>query len=119
MLQAATGQSPARQASLGAGIPNSVPASTVNKVCSSGMKAMESGAQAIRGGDAACVVVGGMESMSRVPYTLPNESRSGGLRMGHKQLGDLMISDGLWDVCVSFITFRRRGVRVCIADAAV
>lgn len=94
VLQAATGQNPARQAAMKAGIPESVPSWTVNKVCGSGLKAVGLAAQAIRAGDGEIFVVGGMESMSNAPYA---EKRARwGLRMGHGQLLDVMIQDGLW-----------------------
>jgi len=95
VLSAGIGQAPARQASLGAGIPQSVPCTTVNKVCGSGMKAVMMAAQAIKCGDAATVVAGGMESMSNAPYILP-QARTG-YRMGNGTLVDEMIHDGLWD----------------------
>jgi acetyl-CoA C-acetyltransferase len=95
VLPAGVGQAPARQAALGAGIPNSVPCTTVNKVCGSGMKAVMSGAQAIMLGDADVVVAGGMESMSNSPYLL--EKARSGYKMGNGQLVDSMIKDGLWD----------------------
>src|SRR5688572_2691412 len=96
VLPAGLGQAPARQASIGAGIPNSVPCTTVNKVCGSGLKSVILGAQAILSGDTDVVVAGGMESMSQSPYLLPRARE--GLRMGHQQLVDSMIHDGLWDV---------------------
>ncbi|NUN13441.1 MAG: acetyl-CoA C-acetyltransferase [Myxococcales bacterium] len=96
VLTAGMGQAPARQASLGAGIPNSVPCMTINKVCGSGLKATMLGAQSIQLGNADIVVAGGMENMSLVPYSLPTARY--GQRMGHGQLIDLMIHDGLWDV---------------------
>ena len=95
VLQAAVGQAPARQAALGAGLPQSVPCTTINNVCGSGMKAAMLAAQAIRLGDADVVVAGGMESMSNAPYALP-KARTG-YRMGHGELLDTMIHDGLWD----------------------
>lgn len=95
VLQAGIGQAPARQASIFAGIPNSVPATTVNKVCGSGMKSIIFGVQSILTGDNDVVVAGGMESMSNAPYYLPN-ARSG-LRMGNAPFIDGMIHDGLWD----------------------
>ncbi len=95
VLTAGVGQAPARQAAIGAGIPNSVPALTINKVCGSGMKAVMLGAQSIKSGDSEVVVAGGMENMSQAPYLLPN-ARSG-LRMGHQSFVDSMIHDGLWD----------------------
>ncbi|MFN3961404.1 MAG: thiolase family protein [Fimbriimonadaceae bacterium] len=95
VLSAALGQAPARQAALGAGLPQSVPCTTINKVCGSGMKAVMMAAQAIALGDAQVVVAGGMESMTNAPYALP-QARAG-YRMGNGNLVDLMIHDGLWD----------------------
>ena len=96
VLTAGVGQAPARQAALGAGLPDSVETFTVNKVCGSGLKAVMLAAQAIRCGDAQIVVAGGMESMSNVPYYLPGART--GLRLGHKEVTDGLILDGLWDV---------------------
>jgi acetyl-CoA C-acetyltransferase len=96
VLQAGVGQAPARQAAHHAGIPEKVPAWTLNKVCGSGLKAVISGAQAIALGDAEVVVAGGMESMSNVPYY--DRSARTGVRMGNVELVDGMIHDGLWDV---------------------
>ncbi len=96
VLPAGLGQAPARQASLGAGIPNSVPCTTVNKVCGSGLKAVILAAQAIQSGDCDVAVGGGFESMSQSPYVLPRARE--GFKMGHQQLQDSMILDGLWDV---------------------
>jgi acetyl-CoA C-acetyltransferase len=96
VLQAGVGQAPARQASIFAGIPHSVPATTVNKVCGSGLKAVISAAQAIALGDAEVVVAGGMESMSNAPYL--SHAMRGGARMGHVEFKDALIHDGLWDV---------------------
>jgi acetyl-CoA C-acetyltransferase len=95
VLQAGLGQNPARQAALFGGLPNSVAAFTVNKVCGSGLKSVALAAQAIRAGDADCIIAGGMESMTNAPYALP--SARGGARLGHTQLLDLMVHDGLWD----------------------
>lgn len=95
VLQGGVGQAPARQAALGAGLPQSVPCTTVNKVCGSGMKTVMMAAQAIKSGDAKVVVAGGMESMSNAPYFLP-DARTG-LRMGDGKVVDMMIHDGLWD----------------------
>ena len=95
VLQAGVGQAPARQAALGAGLPERVPCTTVNKVCGSGLKTVILGAQAIALGDAEVVVAGGMESMSNAPYALPKARN--GYRMGHGEVVDLMIYDGLWD----------------------
>ncbi len=93
VLQAGLGQAPARQASLAAGLPVSVPTTTVNKVCGSGMKTVHIGADLIRGGGASVVLAGGMESMSNAPYLLP-KARSG-YRMGHQEVLDHMFYDGL------------------------
>ena len=95
VLTAGCGQNPARQASIAAGLPNSVPAFTVNKVCGSGLKAVQLAAQAIRCGDAEIIIAGGQENMSAAPHVLP-KSRSG-QRMGNWPLIDSMITDGLWD----------------------
>ena len=95
VLTAGAGQNTARQAAIAAGLPHAVPALTLNKVCGSGLKALHLGAQAIRCGDAEVIIAGGMENMSLAPYVLP-KARTG-LRMGHGQLVDSMISDGLWD----------------------
>jgi len=95
VLQGGLGQAPARQASIYGGIPNSVPCTTVNKVCGSGMKTVMMAAQAIKCGDAKTVVAGGMESMSNAPYIL-DKARTG-YRMGNGTLIDMMIHDGLWD----------------------
>lgn len=96
VLSAGAGQAPARQSAIYAGLPDSVECLTINKVCGSGLKAVMLAAQAVTVGDASVVVAGGMESMSNIPYILP-KARSG-YRMGHGQLTDLMIYDGLWDV---------------------
>jgi len=96
VLTAGEGQAPARQAALGAGLPKSVPCTTVNKVCGSGLKATILGAQAILSGDTDVVVAGGMESMSQAPYLLPRARE--GFKMGDQTLKDSMILDGLWDV---------------------
>jgi acetyl-CoA C-acetyltransferase len=96
VLAAAAGQNPARQASLRAGLPNMVPAMTINKVCGSGLKATHLAAQAIKAGDADIVIAGGQESMSLAPHVL-NGARDG-LRMMDGKLIDTMIVDGLWDV---------------------
>ncbi|ABB15584.1 MULTISPECIES: acetyl-CoA C-acetyltransferase [Carboxydothermus] len=94
VLQAGLGQNPARQAAIKAGIPQEVPAFTVNKVCGSGLKSVGLAYQAIATGDADIVVAGGMENMSLAPYVLP-KARTG-YRMGHDTLIDSMIKDGLW-----------------------
>ena len=95
VLQANVGQAPARQAAMGAGIPNTVPCTTVNKVCSSGMKAIMQAAQAIKSGDADVVVAGGMESMSNVPHYL--EGRNG-TKLGDIKSKDGLLRDGLIDI---------------------
>jgi len=96
VLTSGVGQAPARQAALAAGIPNSVPCMTINKVCGSGLKSVMLGAQAILAGDADIVVAGGQESMSNTPYLL--EKARTGYNFGHASLVDSMIKDGLWDV---------------------
>ncbi|MBR9977958.1 MAG: acetyl-CoA C-acyltransferase [Bacteroidetes bacterium] len=96
VLTAGVGQAPARQAALFAGIPQSVPCMTINKVCGSGLKSVMLGAQAIMVGDADIVVAGGQESMSNCPYYL-DRARTG-YNFGHAKLIDGMIHDGLWDV---------------------
>jgi acetyl-CoA C-acetyltransferase len=96
VLPAGVGQAPARQAALGAALPPSVPCTTVNKVCGSGLKSVILGAQSILSGDTDIVIGGGMESMSLSPYVLPRARE--GFKMGHQQLLDSMILDGLWDV---------------------
>jgi acetyl-CoA C-acetyltransferase len=117
VLGANLGQAPVTQAMLGAGLPNSIPGTTINKVCASGMKAIMLGAQSILNGDNDIVVAGGMESMSNVPYYL--DKARNGYRMGHGQIIDGMIKDGLWDpygnvhmgncgeVCASHYQFTR------------
>lgn len=95
VLQAGLGQNPARQASIKAGLPFEVPSYTVNKVCGSGLKAVNHAAQSIMVGDADVVVAGGMESMTNAPYTLDSKARWGH-RMGNGKLTDVMIQDGLW-----------------------
>jgi acetyl-CoA C-acetyltransferase len=96
VLTAAAGQNPARQALIKAGLPNAVPAMTINKVCGSGLKAVMLAAQAIRDGDSEIVIAGGQENMSLAPHALP--SSRDGQRMGDWKLVDTMIVDGLWDV---------------------
>jgi acetyl-CoA C-acetyltransferase len=95
VLQAGQGQAPARQASIGAGIPNTVGATTINKMCGSGMKATMFGHDLIDAGSAAIVVTGGLESMTNAPYLLPKAR--GGYRMGHGEIKDHMFLDGLED----------------------
>ncbi len=94
ILQAGLGQGPARQAAMGAGLPDTVPATTVNMLCGSGLRSVAMAAQAIRAGDAGLVVAGGMESMSRAPFVA--EGVRAGTRLGDTTLKDTMISDGLW-----------------------
>ena len=100
VLTAGAGQNTARQTSIFAGLPDEVPAMTINKVCGSGLKAVHLGSQAIRCGEAEVVIAGGQESMSLAPYVLP-KARTG-LRMGHASLVDSMIQDGLWDAFNDF-----------------
>ncbi|MFO0732064.1 MAG: acetyl-CoA C-acyltransferase [Nitrospiraceae bacterium] len=100
VLTAGLGQAPARQASIGAGIPSSVGATTVNKVCGSSLKTVIMAAQAIALGEAGVVVAGGMENMTRAPYLL--EKARQGYRLGHAELVDSLIKDGLWDVYNQF-----------------
>lgn len=94
VLQAGLGQNPARQAAIRAGLPETVPAMTINKVCGSGLKAVHLASQAILSGDADIVVAGGMENMSQAPYLLKNARN--GFKMGDQKMIDSMISDGLW-----------------------
>jgi acetyl-CoA C-acetyltransferase len=94
VIQAGLGQNPARQAALNAGIPSTVAAVTVNKVCGSGLKAAMMAAQGVQLGDSELVVAGGMESMSNAPYLIPKARE--GYRLGNGQLIDSMINDGLW-----------------------
>jgi acetyl-CoA C-acetyltransferase len=94
VVTAGIGQAPARQAAIFGGLPDSTPATTVNKVCGSGLKACMFAAQAIRAGDARVIVAGGMESMSQTPFLLRGRT---GLRYGHNQLIDSLLHDGLWD----------------------
>ncbi len=95
VLQGGAGQAPARQAAIHAGLPGRVPSVTVNKVCGSGLKAVMLAAQAIKAGDAQCVVAGGMESMSNAPHYL--YGMRSGIKAGNTDLVDGMIRDGLWD----------------------
>ncbi|MGN7386693.1 acetyl-CoA C-acetyltransferase [Sporosarcina sp. SAFN-015] len=94
VLQAGLGQNPARQAAIKAGLPETVPAMTINKVCGSGLKAVHLARQAILAGDADIVVAGGMENMSQAPFLLKNARE--GFKMGDQKVVDSMISDGLW-----------------------
>ena len=95
VLSAGQGQAPARQAALGAGLLNTVECLTINKMCGSGLKAVMLGSQAIQTGDASIVIAGGMENMTQSPYLLQKGRE--GFRLGHGQLIDSMIKDGLWD----------------------
>jgi acetyl-CoA C-acetyltransferase len=94
VLSAGLGQNPARQAAIHAGLPESVPATTINKVCGSGLKTVALAAQAIRAGDAEVIVAGGTENMTRAPYLL--EKARYGYRLGNAEVVDEMIRDGLW-----------------------
>ncbi len=94
VVQAGEGQAPARQAALKAGLPHTVSAMTINKVCGSGLKAVMLAAAAIRAGDGDCFVAGGMENMNRAPYLLP-QARFG-YRLGDAKLVDSLVHDGLW-----------------------
>src|SRR2546423_8747041 len=94
VIQAGVGQNPARQAALNGGLPPTVSAVTVNKVCGSGLKAVMMAAQGVQLGDAEIVVAGGMESMSNAPYLMPKARE--GYRMGNATLVDALIQDGLW-----------------------
>jgi len=96
VLTAGAGQNPARQAAIKAGVPDMVPSMTINKVCGSGLKATHLAAQAIKAGDADCVIAGGQENMSMAPYA--SFGIRDGIRMGDGKLVDTMIVDGLWDV---------------------
>ncbi|HMZ43517.1 MAG TPA: acetyl-CoA C-acetyltransferase [Anaerolineales bacterium] len=95
VVQAGNGQAPARQAAIFAGVPATVSATAINKVCGSGLKAAMMSAQAIRAGDGDLFVAGGMESMSRAPYLV--SGRSGELKFGNQALTDALLNDGLWD----------------------
>lgn len=100
VLSAGLGQAPARQAALGAGLSQAVGATTLNKVCGSGLMAVHLASQAIRLGDASVMIAGGMESMSNAPYLIPGARA--GLKLGNQTLVDAMIHDGLWDVYNNF-----------------
>lgn len=100
VLSAGLGQAPTRQASIGAGIPHSIGATTVNKVCGSSIQTVIMAAQAIALGEASIVVAGGMENMTRSPYLL--EKARQGYRLGHAELVDSLVKDGLWDVYNNF-----------------
>ncbi|HLJ26047.1 MAG TPA: acetyl-CoA C-acetyltransferase [Candidatus Angelobacter sp.] len=96
VVAAGLGQNPARQAALNGGLPPTVGAMTINKVCGSGLKAVALAAQAIQTGNAEIVVAGGMESMTNAPYLLPQARK--GYRLGNSQIIDSVVSDGLWDI---------------------
>src|SRR5512146_3330776 len=100
VLSAGLGQAPARQASIGAGIPNSVGATTVNKVCGSSLQTVIMASHAIALGEARIIVAGGMENMTRAPYLLDKARQ--GYRLGHAELVDSLVKDGLWDVYNNF-----------------
>ena len=100
VVSAGLGQNPARQAALGAGLPPAVAALSINKVCGSGLKAVMLARQAIAAGDADIVVAGGMESMSNAPYLIPQMRE--GLRLGHGELVDAVVHDGLWEIYNDF-----------------
>ncbi len=122
VVSAGLGQAPARQAAIRAGLPPSVAALTINKVCGSGLKAVMLAAQGIAAGDAEVVVAGGMESMSNCPYLLPRVRE--GMRLGHGEALDSMILDGLWDPyedyhmgCTGEIVAEKYGVTRAQQDA--
>ena len=115
VLPAGQGQAPARQAVLAAGLPNSTPCTTVNKVCGSGIKTVMLAASQIRAGDADVVIAGGMESMSQTPYYLPGARD--GYRLGHAQIVDGIIKDGLWDVYNDF--HMGNAAEICAKDQGI
>src|SRR6185436_9591487 len=115
VLSAGVGQAPVTQASIFAGIPNTVPGTTVNKVCASGMKAIMLGAQSILNGDNDVVVAGGMESMSNVPYYL--DKGRNGYRLGHGTITDGLVKDGLWDVYKDY--HMGSAAELCAADCKI
>ena len=115
VLPAGVGQAPARQVALAAGLPNTVPCTTLNKVCGSGLKTIMLAAQAVKAGDAQVVLAGGMESMSKVPYYV--DGARDGLKFGHKNLVDGMIKDGLWDVYNDF--HMGNAAEICARDCTV
>lgn len=110
VLQAGGGQAPARQAAIGAGLPISTICTTINKVCASGMKTIMLAAQSLMLGAQDCMIAGGMESMSNVPYYLPKGR--GGLGYGHQTIEDGIIKDGLWDV------YNQIHMGICAEDTA-
>ena len=115
VLPANQGQAPARQAALFAGLPRSTPCTTVNKVCGSGVKTVMLAASQIRAGDADVVIAGGMENMSQAPYYLGGARD--GLRLGHGQVTDGMIKDGLWDVYNDF--HMGNAAEICARDKGI
>ncbi len=115
VLPAGQGQAPARQAVVYAGLPNSTPCTTVNKVCGSGIKTVMLAASQIRAGDADVVIAGGMENMSQAPYYLPGARD--GYRLGHAQLVDGLIKDGLWDVYNDF--HMGSAAEICAKDKGI
>ena len=108
VLSAGVGQAPARQAALGAGLPESIPCTTVNKVCGSGMQTIVLGASSIQLGDNQLVLAGGMENMSLAPHFLPSSRR--GIRFGEGNLKDCLLWDGLWDV------YSQRSMGLCAEE---
>ncbi len=100
VCQAGLSQNPARQAAIYGGVPDSVSAVTINKVCGSGLKSVALADQAIRAGDRECVIAGGFENMSQIPYALMKAR--GGLRLGDGKVTDLLVHDGLWDIYNDF-----------------
>jgi acetyl-CoA C-acetyltransferase len=111
VLSAGLGQAPARQASIGAGIPDSIGATTVNKVCGSSIQTVIMASQAVALGEERVVVAGGMENMTRAPYLL--EKARQGYRLGHAELVDSLVKDGLWDVYNNF--HMGKGGELCAA----
>lgn len=115
VLPANLGQAPARQAALFAGLPQSTPCTTVNKVCGSGIKTVMLAASQIRAGDAEIAVAGGMENMSQAPYYL--DKARDGYRLGHGQVTDAMVKDGLWDVYNDF--HMGNAAEICAKDKGI
>lgn len=115
VLSAGVGQAPARQAAMKAGLSKTTPATTVNKVCASGMKAIMIAADQIRLGETDIMVAGGMESMSNVPYYLPKQRF--GAKYGHSEVIDGIIKDGLWDVYNNFLM--GNAAELCAKDCKV
>ncbi|MEY4594495.1 MAG: hypothetical protein RIQ47_905 [Bacteroidota bacterium] len=115
VISAGVGQAPVTQASIGAGIPNTIPGTTVNKVCASGMKSVMLGALSIMTGERDCIVAGGMESMSNIPYYL--EKARNGYKLGHGTLVDGLVKDGLWDVYKDY--HMGNAAELCAADCKI